>query len=543
MKWISKIVGSITLTNAVALALCSGTTSLAATSNQSSNFAQIVLGFPAEKKFSYEWSKKDNSLHMSFPGTSAEELDALNNYDETLIRRILLKDLGNRGTEVRIVFRDSNVEGLVSTFTEPYRIVVDLFDKNYREPKDPVTGLPLNVADSYSGSEDEQTGGVTSSPNHSKISDNRPPLKKQLIQPMAPVASSPNELQSIISKIDGGMGKAWASFPPYIYRMQLAPAENKNSKSDELKHLQTSALTTSEAMADYASKLFDLGHEGRALAAYQQVLQREPEIFENNVMHLWKLAEAHLGMGNLTLAQGYYQTLIDRNPEHLMAQFAKLRKIDVQAVRAIDGGDNTKLAKLADQTNALATRDNAELQAMIALRSSWWSDSSIDQKSRSAVASCTEDTELKLTKLMPKIENPKTAYLSSAIIAKRLTNSQTNWQNQYAAWLGNFFNRYRGAQNPITTELSEATRKRITDQFKNLFEANKSTEVVALFEQLPKEMKSISKDPQVSWQIAESYRSLGQSQESLPFYEKAAQSELATDKFRSQFWIAALSEL
>lgn len=78
-------------------------------------------------------------------------------------------------------------------------------------------------------------------------------------------------------------------------------------------------------MADYAGKLFDLGHENRALVAYQQVLHKEPAVFDHDALHLWKFAEIHLGQGNLTLARGYFQAITEKHPASPLAQFAKLR--------------------------------------------------------------------------------------------------------------------------------------------------------------------------------------------------------------------------
>lgn len=505
-----------------------------------SNFSQMVLNLPEGTKFNYEWSKKDNSLYMNFPGVDPSALEAFNDYDDTLIRRVLIKDLGAKGTDVRIVFRDEQVEGLVSTFEQPNRIVIDLFDKSFREQKDSATGLPVSFAGGAQGSDESLVHLATDKPAASTAPAHLVP-KRRLIQQMAPLASSPNELGGIISKLEPGLGKAWGTFPPYVYRTQIAPTESKTA-SAEMTRLQANALTTSGAMADYASKLYDLGHETRALAAYQQVLQREPEVFEKNPSHLWKLAESHLSAGNLTLAEGYYQTLIEKHPDHLMARFAQVRKLDVRAIRAIKDSEEQKLAQLAEKVIAIPTRESAELLAMIAMRNTWWSDKDVDQKSRSALATCTEDTEITLKKILPKVDNPKTAYLASALIAKRLSNSQTNWQNGYAQWLGNFFARYRHDKDPMTLELSEATRKKLQDQFRQLFEANRNAEVAALYEQLPPEMKSIAKNPTVSWQVAESYRALGQKEASLDFYQKIiATTDSKADKFKAEFWIAAIS--
>lgn len=517
-------------------------TAIADSSAQRSNFSQIVVPLSSGKRFTYEWSKPGTELRLFFQDSSPDELEAFNNYDEMLVRRVLIKDLGAKGTEIKIVLRDNSVEGLVSTFSEPNRVVLDLFHKNTKEQKDPQSGLPTQIA---TGLESDPSWLPNSPAGNNSLSSQElspPRNQKRLFQKLAPEASSPNELNTLISKIDPGLGKAWATFPTYIYRMQLASLENNSSaKKDDVAKLQAKALTTGGAMADFAAKLFDLGHEGRALAAYQQVLQREPEIFEKDVFHLWRIAESHLGMGNLTLAEGYYQTLLEKHPDHVMARFANLRKLDVQAVRTINSGDLSRLASLNEAVISIPTRANAELTALVAIRSAWWEDKTIDQASRTALATCSEETEVQLEQILPKIENPKTAYLSSAMIAKRMSDSNTAWQNNYAAWLGKFFNRYRGGNDPLTLQLSESTRTRLLNQFQSLFENNQTTEVISLYEQLPKEMKSIAKDSNVSWQLAESYRSLGQTEPALEFYARASTSKTPSLQFRSNFWLAALS--
>jgi tetratricopeptide (TPR) repeat protein len=532
----------LALRQCVALTLMSMST--AAVALTGSRFSQIVLPLPPQKKFSHEFDKSDNTLNLFFPDSAPSELEAFENYDETLARRVLIKDLGSRGTVIKIILRDPQVQSLVSKFSDPSRVVVDLFNKNSKELRDPNTGLPNQLL----GGIEQNTGNLPNAPADMQGSNPQtletPKLAKQLIQKMAPEATSPNELAKIISGIPTGPGKAWASFPTYIYRMQLAPIEEtEKSKRTPIKDFEAKALSTSEAMADYAAKLFDLGHEGRALAAYQQVLQKDPEIFERDVFHLWRLAESHLGVGNLTLAEGYYQTLLDKHPDHLMSRFSSLRKLDVQAIRAVNDGQLNQLARLNEAVIKIPTRGNSELQALITIRNVWWQDSTIDQKSRTALASCDETTELELTKLLPNIENPKTAYLSSAMIAKRMSDPNNVWQNNYASWLGTFFDRYRSATDPITVELSQSTRQKITDQFQNLFINNQMLDVVGLYEQLPKPMKSITKDPSVSWQIAESYRSLGQPDRALDFYEKILTSSNvpAPLQFTAHYWIAAIS--
>ncbi len=543
MKWSSTIAGYFLLS-----AYCYAPHLQAKSESETAAFSQIVLPFPSERPFTYEWKKASNTLVLQFPKSSPAELDAINNYDEKLVRRVLVKDQGAEGTEIQLVLKNKSIRAVVMPLNDPFRVTIDLFDKTYTEAKDPESGLPLTSG--RMGSElltaDGELWQSAPAPSTPIATVGKQTegghTKRRLLQAMPDEIDSPNDLKAAISKIPPGLGKGWATYPPYIYRMQLAPYEGREAPTGDLSPLQIKAVSTSTAMADYASKLFDFGHEGRALAAYQQVLQHDPGVFDHDAVHLWKFAETHLGQGNLTLSQGYYQTLIEKHPDNMMARFARLRKIDVQALKAIADDDKPRLVKLAAEMSSIPTRDNAELMAMIAIRNVWWNDPVIDQKLRTTLPTCTEDSQVALTKLAPRIENPKTAYLASVLVATRLSNKNTAWQNDYAKWLSTFFTRYKGAQNSEERDsLSQATRARISKQIQALFSEGKFTDVTALYEQLPSEMKSIAKDPTTSWHLAESYRSIGQQNQAIKFYTIAAKANGAVDQFKSNFWLAILA--
>jgi tetratricopeptide (TPR) repeat protein len=537
MKWINILL-------AVATALLMSARDLTAAKASGDSYSQMIITFPGERPFTWDWNKKDGTLSFRFPKTSPDELDALNNYDDRLVRRVMFKDLGPHGSEVRLTLRDRNVQAVVTSFKDPFRISIDLFDKGYSESKDPETGLPLTAAaegDPNKANAYEWLEGGTPEAT-TKRAEGGTKAKRRLLQALPEEINSPNELKAELGKVDPGVGKAWSTFPPYIYRMQLAPYEGREAPSSETSPLQVKAVTTSTAMADYASRLYDFGHEGRAMIAYQQVLRHEPEIFERDAVHLWKFAETHLGQGNLTLAEGYYQTLLEKHPDHIMARFAKLRKLDIIALRSLDEGNPERLKKLRDEALSISTRDNGELTAMIMIRDVWWGDTTIDQKSRNALPVCDEEAELNLNKVAPRIENPKTAYLAAALIAKRRTNKDTPWQNGYAVWLSQFFDRYKsGTAAAGRDSLATAAKERISRQFHELFKGGQFHEVVALYESLPKDSRGVTAEPAISRAIAESYRALGQNATAIPFYAQATKTQDVTDSFQAHFWNAKLA--
>lgn len=132
MKWSTKVAFGFFM---CAAALIGKVMAKPASPNPS--FAQMIIPFSGERPFEHEWIKGENSLVLSFPSSSPSELEAINNYDERLVRRVLIKDLGPLGSEVRLVLRDKDVRAVVTTFKDPFRIAIDLFDKSYTEHKDP----------------------------------------------------------------------------------------------------------------------------------------------------------------------------------------------------------------------------------------------------------------------------------------------------------------------------------------------------------------------------------------------------------------------
>lgn len=140
MKWSAQIICGIMLCG-----ISIAGQIIAKSDSGNGGFTQMVLAFPAERPFHYEWLKTENTLIVHFPKSTPEELEAVNNYDEKLVRRVLVKDHGPEGTEVRLVLRDRNVRAVINSFKDPFRISIDLFDSNYAESRDPESGLPITT--------------------------------------------------------------------------------------------------------------------------------------------------------------------------------------------------------------------------------------------------------------------------------------------------------------------------------------------------------------------------------------------------------------
>lgn len=348
-------------------------------------YAQLVMPFPEERPVAHSYNRGEHALVLEFQKTSPNELASLEHYDERLIKRVLIKDLGTAGTEVKLILRDRDVRAVVTQFNEPFRVVVDLFDADYAEVRDPETGLPLSgLKDDASG-----TGAAGSSrgpglqllaPDDGRahtgaIEANgavpKEPLgKRRLLQPTPELFARPEELASALRTTAKGSGKSWKTFPPYVYRLQMAAYEA--GLAAEREKAPTPAKAVTAAMADYAGNLFNMGDYEQALVAYEQVLHRDPSVFDRDALHLWKFAETHLGQGDLTLAHGYYEALTEKHPESPLANFARLRMLDVESIRLLAQDKTAAWPSLLPRLSAIHVRSGGELAAQIALRAAWW---------------------------------------------------------------------------------------------------------------------------------------------------------------------------
>ena len=94
----------------------------------SGNMSQIVLPLNQERNFTWAYHEADNYVSIEFQKTTPKELEPFERYDERLIKRVIIKDMGAYGSEVKLYLKNRNVRASINKFKEPYRIVVDMFD-------------------------------------------------------------------------------------------------------------------------------------------------------------------------------------------------------------------------------------------------------------------------------------------------------------------------------------------------------------------------------------------------------------------------------
>lgn len=514
-------------------------------------YAQIVVPFNSARTFDDSYEKSEHTLVLEFQKTAPGELAPFEQYDERLIKRVIIKDLGPAGTSVKLVLRDRNVRAIVSSFTEPFRVTVDLFDADYAEERDPETGMPRVTPLGKGGERHADTGEDNRSLGSARLmqsdvegqeqpaddsSSANDDSKRQLLQPMPELFSNPQEMTTALKSVADGVGKSWREFPPYIYRLQTAAYEEGVKKKAPS---AAEAMTSTEAMASYASKMFDFGHEAKAMVAYQQVLHKDPSLFDRDALHLWKFAETHLGAGNMTLARGYYDALVEKHPESPLAAFGRLRILDISAIRLIKQARTEEFPSLAEKLADIKVRNAGELVALIALRRAYWSKEAASGDAK-ALPSISPQAAQELAGAYGQVESSRTAFLTASLLLNDMVRSDTPWQRATASFAEAYFKRFSGnASEPYRTNLRTALFLKLNANLQAKVTDGKLVEAIDDYEALPASMRSIKNSPKTAWALAEAYRKLGQPEKSADLYAEAAKTiGDGPDRFKSQFWLS-----
>ena len=520
------------------------------------HYAQIVVPFDNPREITETYLASDNTLTITFSKTTPSEIRAFEEYDPNLVKRVILKDLGPTGTEVKLVLRDRNVRAFLKKYSEPFRLTVDLFDADYAEDHDPTTGIPTTLADGGLTRDQGDTKVLTAhskaQPNHIELSPQvrestpaTPPThgtKRQLLQPSPKIFVNESEMELALQGSSDGLGKAWKDYPPYIYRLQTAAHEGKQSKKDAPSIAQ--AVSSTEMMADYAGKLFNFGQESKALLAYQQVLHRDPTIFDKDALHLWKFAETHLSHANLTLARGYYESLIQKYPASPLADFAKLRVLDVSAIRQLQQNRASDLPNLLDGVAAIKPQHNGELAAQMAIRKAYWSKENTAQAGdRSKIPALSRPVASELSVSYPTVESSRTAFLAGTLLLADALRKDAPWSRATAPFAEDYFKRFSGPPTePYRTTLKDDLYSKINETIQTKVTEGKLVEAIDDYEALPASMRSVQKNPPTAWALAEAYRKLGQKEKAVTLYENAEKiDDKGPARVKAAFWLAYLS--
>jgi len=517
-------------------------------------YSELVIPLGEKRPYTQSYDKAKHALVLTFRKTSPNELGAFDHYDERLIKRVLIKDLGPAGgTEVRLFLRDRDVRAVVSHFSEPYRVAIDLFDADYEEEHDKVTGMPLVATQAQADEAGESVHPARGpfkllAPNgdeatHAEDDGSRRPVpppapgRRRLLQPIPELFTSIGELKGALSGAADGIGKSWRTYPRFVNRLQLAPYE---AGKVSWRQPPTTVLNSAEAMASYAGQLFDLGNEAKALVAYEQVLQKEPAVFDRNAVHLFKFAEAHLGQGNLVLASGYYQALIDKHPGSPLAAFARLRLLDIEAIQMLAQGKYAEWPTLLPRLAKIRTT-GGEIQTQIAIRRAFWSPLGMAKAyDKGHLPEIDSDSAADLAHAYAQHEPGTSTFLAGSLLLGHMLAPSTPWQRSSGNFAEGYFKHYdQPRYDPYRTILKERLYAKLNQTLQADVADGELIKATSDYEALPASLKGIQKNPKTAWELAEAYRKLGHTEKAVDLYAAAALTdEDGPARFKAKFWLS-----
>ena len=196
-----------------------------------------------------------------------------------------------------MVLKAVKLRAIVYSFEEPFRIVIDIFNKAQ------VTGRKSNLVNEDSGQ-----------------------MRYRLLS-QAKVDALESINQKELDEIKPGLASGWANFPIYIYR-------NFNIAFDKRKSKVKLGKDTNQ-IAEKANNYFQYGDENKALYLYKNLLYKHSKLFDHNPVHLWNVAEIYLGIIRFTL-QNPTTCLYSKNFRELNILNTQQRIADIASLEAIE---------------------------------------------------------------------------------------------------------------------------------------------------------------------------------------------------------------
>ncbi len=502
-------------------------------------FSQLVFNFPDKRTITVSDNPSEPSVEIHFDKTSVDELSSINFYDEALVHRALISDLGPAGSKLKLVLKNFRTKANVSTFTEPFRVSIDLFEDTFKLERDPRTSLPVATGNDLiqggsaaaSGSLNTQLPSTLSTP----VANNEP-VEAGAGKSLKLVDSLKRGNDSTTIQLDGvqeGRGPEWSKFPIYIYPIQSALYHARSGSQGKKE------LSSGESLAEYGLKLYNFGHELKALEAYKSVMRKEPQVFDTDPLHLWAVAEIYLGKGELNLARSYQQALREKHPDSPLATLSLIRDVDIEALKLSTSLKTAELPGLVKKLSEINDRGNNEVKAQIAIRKIFWGQKKTSVLSIDEIPAIDKNLQAELSSWWPTLENPKTGYISASIIVNQIRLS--DWDKNNSEFLGAYLEKYKDSSSATwVADFKKAFEVKIADYLQKTMVNGDYLKLIESFEAMPKSINSITEAPATSWAVAEAYRNLGKPKEALPFYAKASKATQPMSQFKATFWTAVL---
>lgn len=523
----------------------------AETETDNTRYSQIVLPFSEAKPFNYYYIPEESAVVLELLNVKAAGLAPIDQYDETLIRKIVIREIPQKGSEVKFFLRDNQVRVAITEHSEPPRLHLDFFDAQFKEPVDPSTGLPRSTPlwpDTKPNSPSHDNDGLPALQIPSRKSENKPSGDRSGLKFVAPMGQAephgePEQLAAQANQAASGRGDAWAKMPFYFYRFPILTARADEVKKSPKAKLAATEKTDVEAMADYAAQLFDLGHEKKALAAYQSVMQRALGVLDQDPAHIWRLGEIHFGMGNTALAEGYYQAVRDKHPDSAFAPLAQLRQLDLQFLKLLNKDGVKDTAPLLRNLDKLQVGNDAELAAQVIIRKAFWTASSNQKNTNFALGKTlpplSSDLRTVALELQPKVAAARTSYLLSSLVLSDMLQPTEPWTSVTGQEFNQYFAKYNGeGLEPFNRGIADKGQKKIFAQIETAYKANEFERAVAIYQSVPPKLREQGETPSLDMILAESYRKSERLADASKQYRKVVSASNDPEKkFQPLFWL------
>jgi tetratricopeptide (TPR) repeat protein len=490
-------------------------------------FGQLQIELKSPRQFTYQVHSNEGSVDLAIKDTLIEELTQLDYYDDTVIKRSVLKQLNGHIAHVKLFLRNPRSQVIVRHSTHPFRIIIDIFGNDQTiskhdfakppstfplsEPEELPSAAPLSSLDVASGGVSSVAGELDSASGAN--------VSSEAVDDTLPTQNTPVDFPST------------KRLPFYIYRLA----------EESLPVLTTAELDPNSSRAsaidsiDRARESIRDGRDAQAKRLLDQAIKADSNIFMEQAGLLWIYAELTMFSEDYELANGYYEILAANFPSLAEAQFAKIRQLDVRSFRA----PKERLIQLADEISTISLENpNEEMRAWLLIRQIYWHEGKVDQGTLPVVS---EQEFAAIAAIDRDKLQEETSFILDSFRIQYMAQAERPWQPEFGLEAQGYFSRHKDKSLPFLEGLRENLKNRLHRHFVSLYESKDYTAIITHYEALPKMMQSIKKSPPVAYVVADALRKSGEIEKSITSYlDVIAFDADAMHKLEANFYAAHL---
>lgn len=515
-------------------------------------YDQMVLVLDHKPYYRSNHDFDQGVLTLDVRKVGEKELAPLQLYDPDLVSRVWIEKRGDDMTRIKLFLKSPKVRSTIRVHGHPHRLTIDLFTPEAMQARDPGTGLPLlpAIAEPSKPSRPAQLARdprtsmgskkLVNSPRSQetyRFSAKNPPraaasepksYKRRLLQPIPKLADDAGQRMAELEAIPSGRLPGWQTFPPFVYRIDT---RSYKGSANYKRYLNRPLQGKLAGFAAKAGELYEFGHEQRSLAAYRYILQNDPALFNDDPLHLWRMAELNFGSLNFTLAKGYYQALLSQFPASELAGMCKLRLADLLWLP--HKGAAAPQSAALEAYAPLSQERHSELASQAVIRQAYLSQN----PQPGQVPSISAESNGILESHRQRIESQKTLYFSRALTLGYLLKDKPQAIAAASTQLRAFAKTYpRKPQSLVTSTLRARFRANVNDQITERFAQKDYLGVIEQAQAAPSRLAPLSAKNHHA--VAESYRHLGQYPAAIRHYEDYRNSKnlLPHRRFVAGIW-------